>query len=186
MERRDVPAEPRGGVSDLDASQRAAFTAFQRAQKPEDTAICRDERALARLGVAQAGNDVNPSLARRVLARSEGNVFLVPGRGAVCLLCLLLDDEAIMGTTNTELAAEGGHGFISHRPLQQQIRFLGVLPRGGHSPTITRANGETEALATNVDDGYWLATSDDVIAFSWIRSDGTTRHVPFSGSSKLR
>jgi hypothetical protein len=186
MEPPDQPAEPGRGVSDLDASQRAAFAAFQRVQGPDDVAICEDRRALTRLGVAQVGNDVNPSLARHVLARADGSVYLVPGRGAVCLLCLLSDGEAIMGTTNTELAAEGGHGFISRRPPRHEVRFLGVLPSGGHSPTITRANGNTEMLATNSDDAYWLSTGDDVIAFSWIRSDGTTRHVPFSGSSKLR
>jgi hypothetical protein len=178
---REPPAEPDRGVAALDPRQRAVFTAFARPQEPADTVICDDDRGLACLGGHQAGNAVNPSLARRVLTCDQVSMYLLPGRDAVCLLCLLGDEESISGTTSTELAARGGHGFIRRgRPPEGRVTFLGVLPAGAHSPTITRRTGEAEFLALTADDAYWLTTTHDVIAFHWTRADGTVQHAPIS------
>jgi hypothetical protein len=176
----EPPAVPGRGVAALDPRQRAAFAAFARPQAPADTVICDDDRGLARLGGHQAGNAVNPSLARRVLTCDQGSIDLLPGRDAVCLLCLLGDEESISGTTSTELAARGGHGFIRGCPPEGRVTFLGVLPAGAHSPTITRRTGEAEFLALNADDAYWLTTTHDVTDFHWTQADGTVQHVPIS------
>jgi hypothetical protein len=104
------PARPGGGISAVEPAQVAAFGAFRRPVGDADRALCADAVWLGRLGDAQAGNDINPSLARRVYAGSEGSVYVVPGAGALCYIAVGADGGTVIGTTTTAVAAKDGLG----------------------------------------------------------------------------
>jgi hypothetical protein len=78
---RKPPAEPGRGISALESAQIAAFAAFRRPVGDADKAFCADAVALQRLGAAQAGCHINPSLTRSLYAGIEGTIHVVPGAG---------------------------------------------------------------------------------------------------------
>lgn len=166
-------SEPR-----LERGQVAAFRAFQRARTPDDDALSADPAIVSALGP-----DLNPDLSRRVYLGPEGSIDLVPGPGAVCCIVAAAETgERISGTTSTELAARGAHGFTSHRTGKPAI-FRGVLSTGVRSMLIATASGKKVTAAVNADDAYWMAVRDPV-AQTLILHDGTERVILFSGSRR--
>jgi hypothetical protein len=160
----------------LEPEQVVAFRAFRRARTPEDQALSADPAMVSALGA-----DLNADLSRRVYVGLEGSIDLVPGPGAVCCIVAVAGTgERISGTTSTELAARGAHGFTSYRAGKPTL-FRGVLATGVRTMLIATASGKTVTAAVNADDAYWMAVRDPV-AQTLILQDGTERVIPFSRS----
>ena len=158
----------------LEDEQVAAFRAFQRPRTVEDAALSADPDAVSALG-----SDLNADLSRRVYAGREGTIDLVPGPGSVCCIVTVTGTgERISGTTSTELAARGAHGFTSGR-LGEPALLRGVLSTGVRSLRIVTASGDTLTAAVNADDAYWMTIADPVTQTLTLQ-DGTERVIPFS------
>jgi hypothetical protein len=173
---RKPAATPTGGIPAIEPEQVAAFAAFRRLAADTDRALCADADWLGRLGDAQAGHHINPSLARRVYEGSKGSIYLVPGGGAICYIAAAASGETVIGTTTTEVAAQAGLGSV--RGGRNTARtFVGVLPYGGHDLQIVDRTVGPLALPLSPDDGYWITVADPLDMF-WTRRDGTVHHAP--------
>jgi hypothetical protein len=158
----------------LENEQVAAFRAFQRPRTFADAALSADPDALSALGP-----DLNADLSRRVYAGREGTIDLVPGPGRVCCIVTVTGTgERISGTTWTELAAHGAHGFTSGR-LGEPTLFRGVLSTGVRSLRIVTASEDTVTAVVNADDAYWMTISDPVTQTVTLQ-DGTEQLIPLS------
>ena len=153
----------------LEPEQVAAFRAFQRLRALEDEELSADAGAVSALGT-----DLNARLSRRVYTGPEGTIDLVPGRGSVCCIVAVAGTgERISGTTSTELAARGGHGFTSCRRGEPAL-FRGVLSTGARSLRILTASGATVLATVTGDDAYWVQVCDPVTLILTLQ-DGTER-----------
>jgi hypothetical protein len=115
-----------GRLNALEPAHVDAFRAFQRPAGPADQGLS-DQPAAAH----GLGPELSRDLARRVYDGPEGTIDLVPGPGAIC--CVARNPqtgERMAGTTSTELAAHGTHGFIRSGPER--------YPSG--SPAVGRAH----------------------------------------------
>jgi hypothetical protein len=160
-----------GRLDALEPGQMAAFRAFCRPRTAADEALAADSDAVARLG-----RDLNPELSRRVYAGVEGTIALVPGPGTICCVLVVAGtSERISGTTSTELAAGGAHGFISSRGRSATLR--GVLATVVRDLRVVTAAGETITVPVNADDAYWITVVDPVEHILTL-DDGTKRRIP--------
>jgi hypothetical protein len=169
------PARPDGGISAVEPAHIAAFAAFQRPVGDADKALCADADWLGRLGEAQARFDINPSLARRVYAGSQGTVYLVPGAGTLCHISVAANGGMFIGTTLTAAAAKDGlvHVQGGNGPART---LVGVLPAGGHDLRVVDREEGAVAVPLSPDDSYCITVADPVDMF-WTRRDGTTHHA---------
>lgn len=118
---------------------------------------------------------LNLSVGRCVYSGPEGQGYIVPGAGSICFIATGEAIGTIQGETTTELAAAGGHGFISGR-RGRPATFVGVLPAGGQRLEIHDRAGRSIQVPLNADDGYWFQVSDPA-AMLLIRPDGTTKEI---------
>jgi len=170
----DADQETPASFHALEPEQVAAFTAYQRSRTFEDEALSADPAAVSRIGP-----HLNADLSRRVYAGPGGTIDLVPGPGAVCCIVAVAGTgEHISGTTSTELAARGVHGFTSCRRGEPTL-FRGGLSTGARSLLITTASGATVVAAVNGDDAYWVQVAEPV-AQTLTLQDGAERAIPFS------
>lgn len=157
----------------LEPGQIAAFRAFRRPRTVADEALAADSEAVARLG-----RDLSPELSRRVYVGAEGTLELVPGPGIMCCVVAVAGtSERISGTTSTELAAGGAHGFISSRG-GGSVTLRGVLATAVRDLRVVTAAGETITVPVNADDAYWITVVDPVEHILTL-NDGTERRLPF-------
>jgi hypothetical protein len=141
----------------LEPEQVAAFRAFQRPRTAADEALGADPDAVSRLG-----RHLSPELSRRVYAGVEGTIDLVPGPNTICCVVTVAGtSERISGTTSTELAARGAHGFTSGRG-GQSATFRGVLATVVRDLQVVTATGETITVPVNADDAYWITITEPV------------------------
>src|SRR5579871_5393552 len=119
------PADGQHSAHRLDAvepEQVAAFRAFRRPRNLADQAF-RD----AHSATLASSSHLNLDLGRRVYDGGEGTIDLVPGRNMICCVVIVAGTgETISGSTSTELAARGAHGFRSSHP-GRSATFRGVL-----------------------------------------------------------
>ena len=124
------------------------------------------------------GAQLNRDLARRVYEGPEGTIDLVPGPGAIC--CVARNPrtgERMAGTTSTELAARGTHGFITSG-REGSATFVGVLSTGARDLQIVTGSGQAITVSLNADDAYWITVADPIDMIV-TETDGTARHIPF-------
>jgi hypothetical protein len=155
----------------LEPEQVAAFRAFRRPRNLADQALIRDSSA-----ASASRSHLNPDLARRVYHGAEATIDLVPGRDTICCVVTVAGTgEMISGSTSTELAARGAHGFRSSRP-GGSATFRGVLAAGVRDLRIVTAS-EGITVPVNSDDAYWITVSDPIEMILTL-TDGTERHIP--------
>jgi hypothetical protein len=161
-------------IGAVEAHQVAALRAFQR---PTTTA---DRGLMAQPSTASGlPPGMNLNLARRVYAGPEGTIDLVPGPGMIgCVVRVAGTDERTSGSTTTEIVARGAHGFISGGADRSRT-FRGVLGAEVHDLRVVTADGRTEIISVNADDGYWTTIGDPVKAILTL-VDGSEREIPFS------
>jgi hypothetical protein len=150
-----------------DPAQVAAFAAFRRPVVKADHSLTDDPVTASDLRPG-----VDPVLARRVYAGSEGTLDIVPGHGTLTFISIGADDSAVAGQTTTALAARDGLGFVRFMTSHGHT-FVGVLPAGGHDLRIVDRGRHESAGPLSADDGYWITVADP-IAMRWTRPDGTT------------
>jgi hypothetical protein len=163
-----------GRLNALEPAHVDAFRAFQRPAEPADQSLS-DQPAPAH----GLGPELNRDLARRVYEGPEGTIDLVPGPGAIC--CVARNPqtgERMAGTTSTELAAHGTHGFIRSGP-QRATTFVGVLSAAARDLQIITGSGQAITVPVNADDAYWITVADPIDMIV-TKTDGTARHIPFS------
>jgi hypothetical protein len=153
--------------------QTQAFRAFRRPATEAD-------RLPANL-LKRLPSELEPSSARRVCSGNDGQAFIVAGQDSVCFVSVSVTIGNTLGTTTTELAAEGGVGII-HSGAGQPFTFAGVLPTDTQSLEIFDPAGRVLDVPLNVDDGYWVQIPD-AIDMVVTRRDGTKRHIPFGRGS---
>lgn len=181
---REPPAGPAAIVSSEDDAhpdwidvlapgQVTAFRAFQRPLTHLDGVI-RDDPSV----VGKLSPKLNPDLARRGYVSPEGTIDLIPGPNMICCVVTVTGTgERISGSTSTELAARGAHGFTSRR-AGRSATFRGVLAASVRDLRVITASGEVITVLTNEDDAYWITVTDPVdkvLTFT----DGTVQHLPF-------
>jgi hypothetical protein len=88
-----------------DPAQVAAFAAFRRPVVKADHSLTDDPVTASDLRPG-----VDPVLARRVYAGSEGTLDIVPGHGTLTFISIGADGSAVAGQTTTALAARDGLG----------------------------------------------------------------------------
>ena len=163
--------QPPDRLDALEPEQVAAFRAFRRPRDVADQAL-RDGNSAA----SAPGSHLNPDLARRVYDGVEGTIDLVPGRNTICCVVVVAGTgEMISGSTSTELAARGAHGFTSSG-RGRSATFRGVLAASVRHLRIVTAS-EAITVPVNSDDAYWITTTDPVDMILTL-TDGTERHVP--------
>jgi hypothetical protein len=168
------PADGQHSPDRLDAlepEQVAAFRAFRRPQNLADQAFLHDNSA-----ASASRSHLNPDLARRVYDGVEGTINLVPGRNTICCVVIVAGTgEMISGSTSTELAARGAHGFSSSGP-GRSATFRGVLAVSVRDLRIVTAS-EAITVPVNSDDAYWITITDPIDMILTL-TDGTERHIP--------
>ena len=168
----DRDETPTARFDTLEPEQVAAFRAFRRPRTAADEALGADPAAVSRLD-----RHLNPELSRRVYAGVEGTIDLVPGPNAVCCVVTVAGtSERISGTTSTELAARGAHGFISTRG-GQSATYRGVLATVVRDLQVVTAASETITVPVDADDAYWINFTEPVEQIL-ILNDGTRRRLP--------
>jgi hypothetical protein len=160
-------------IEAVEADQVAALRAFRRPPSDIDRGLMTEPSAASGLP-----SGMNLNLARRVYAGPEGTIDLVPGPGLIgCVVRVAGTGERMSGSTTTELVARGAHGFISGGADRPRT-FRGVLGAAVHDLRVTTANGGTEMVPVNTDDGYWTTIGDPVKAILTL-VDGSEREIPF-------
>jgi hypothetical protein len=166
--------QPPDRVEALEPDQVAAFRAFRRPPQSADHAL-RDDRLTASV----LASHLNPDLARRVYDGVEGTIDLVPGRNTTCCIATTAGTgERVSGSTSTELAAQGAHGFTS-TGRGRAATFRGLLAASVRDLRVITASGETITVPVNADDAYWITITDPVDQILTL-TDGTQRHIPFA------
>lgn len=160
-------------IGAVEAEQVAALRAFQRPPSDADRGLMSEPSAASGLPPG-----TNLDLARRVYAGSEGTIDLVPGSGLIgCVVRVAGTGERTSGSTTTEIVARGSHGFISGRGNRSRT-FRGVLGAEVRDLRVVTADGKTEIIPVNADDGYWATIGDPVKAILTL-VDGSEREIPF-------
>ena len=160
-------------IGAVEADQVAALSAFRRPPSHTDRSLMTEPSAASGLPPG-----MNLSLARRVYAGPEGTIDLVPGPGLIgCVVRVAGTGERMSGSTTTGLVARGGHGFISGG-VDRPRTFRGVLGAEVHDLRVITADGGTEMITVNADDGYWTTIVDPVKAILTL-NDGSEREIPF-------
>ena len=161
-------------IEELEPDQVAAFRAFQRVPTKADHGLENDPSAVSALSPS-----MNTNLARRAYAGPEGTIDLVPGPGTIgCVVTVADTGERMSGTTTTELAACGAHGFTSTSFRHgRSAAFRGVLAARVVDLRIITAHGETMTAPVNADDAYWVTVSDPVEAILTL-ADGSKHEIP--------
>jgi hypothetical protein len=165
---------PAGRLDALEPGQVAGFRAFQRPSTSADHALRDNDTAASALAP-----HLNPDLARRVYTGVEGTIDLVPGPNTIC--CVVTGagtGERISGSTSTELAARGAHGFTSSG-RDRSATFRGVLAASVRDLRIITGSGAVITVPVNADDAYWITITDPVDEILTL-TNGTERHIPFS------
>jgi hypothetical protein len=111
-------------VSGYAAAQRAAFPAFARPQTKVDVIPSRVVRGTSMLAQFTG---MNPRLGRRILADAIGTLYLLPGRGRVCMIAV----SAAGLPTGAECAAmfrAAATGFFQLQPAPGTVTVTGVAP----------------------------------------------------------
>ena len=118
------PSQP--AADSVDPALSTDFQVFRRAQRPGE--------ALDGTGPFGA----NLALARRV-DTAAGPLWVVPGRGVVCLRA---DDGVGSGwSCATDGQAAGGSLMLAMRGATEEARLFGLLPDGASQPVLTTASG---------------------------------------------
>ena len=161
-------------IGAVEADQVAALRAFRRPPTTADRGLMAQPSAASGLP-----RGMNLNLARRVYAGPEGTIDLVPGPGLIgCVVRVAGTGERTSGSTTTEIVARGAHGCISGRADRSRT-FRGVLGAEVHDLRVLAADGRTEIIPVNADDGYWTTIGDAVKAILTL-IDGSEREIPFS------
>lgn len=160
-------------IGAVEADQVAALRAFGRPPTTADRGLMAQPSAAWGLPPG-----MNLSLARRVYAGREGTIDLVPGPGLIgCVVRVAGTDERTSGSTTTEIVARGAHGFISGGADRSRT-FCGVLGAEVHDLRVVTADGRTQIIAVNADDGYWITIGDPVKAILTL-IDRSEREISF-------
>ena len=160
-------------IGAVEADQLAALRAFRRPPSDIDRGLTIEPSLASGL---PSGMSLN--LARRVYGGPEGTIDVVPGPGLIgCVVRVAGTGERMSGSTTTEIVARGAHGFISGGADRFRT-FRGVLGAEVHDLRVITADGGTEIVAVNADDGYWTTIGDPVKAILTL-IDGSEREIPF-------
>ncbi len=162
-------------IGAVEADQVAALRAFRRPPSDIDRGLVTEPSAASGLPPG-----MNLKLARRVYAGPEGTIDVVPGPGLIgCVVRVAGTGERISGSTTTELVARGTHGFISGGADRPRT-FRGVLGAEVHDLRVITADGLTEMVPVNADDGYWTTIGDPFKAVLSL-IDGSEREILLFG-----
>jgi len=158
------------GIARPDASQIAAFSAFARAPQSQDLGAT-DPGLLQGLNLAQQQFAVNPSLGRNVYSDASTQIYIYPGRGAMCFGAVSSQTGTTVGCTTTAAAVERGLG--SHLTLGEMSIVQGVLPAGTHDVVVTDAAGRKTAVNLTADGGYVAQLSTPPAKLTYTGRSGT-------------
>lgn len=167
-------------IGAVEADQVAALRAFRRPPSDSDRGLMTEPSAASGLPPG-----MNLNLARRVYTGLEGTIDLVPGPGLIgCVVRVAGTGERMSGSTTTGLVARAAHGFISGGADRPRT-FRGVLGAEVHDLRVVNADGGTEMIPVNADDGYWTTIGDPVKAILRL-TDGSECEIPIfrSGSDR--
>jgi hypothetical protein len=167
------PVPPRPGAviaSAPDPADLASFGILRRPQAAED-------QVPLGLPVALSGaSGANLQLARRAPSHGDGQAWVVPGRGSMCLISSWPAEHSGGANCVPDAAARGGElvteSASGSAPGSEFI--AGLVPDGVGTVTVQLAGGATLTLTVR-ENVYIAAISGDVAAVSFVGPRGAVR-----------
>jgi hypothetical protein len=149
------------------AAQVAAFPAFGRPRAGSDV-VPRSAAAIAKPFAEATG--MNFRLARRILVDKLGALYLIPGRGMVCMLNASPFGRPT-GTVCAVTSRATKHGFFELQQGAGGLTVTGVAPEWARSVTMLTARhaGATARLRTV---GFRLVLPDMPVVVEYMTSAG--------------
>jgi hypothetical protein len=135
------------------------FPCVRRAPKSADA--IKDARVLRGLYHPQQQFAANPSLARNVYSGPDGDVYLVPAQGRLCLVTVGVSTGVTVGCNALSDAIKNGMGTIFTDGTVTTL--AGVYPDGTQDVTITDYTGAKHLVLLGPDNGYWTSVSQPAL-----------------------
>ncbi|MGA2454561.1 MAG: hypothetical protein ABSG93_13670 [Solirubrobacteraceae bacterium] len=163
----DVPPEATGSVATtIESSDLGSFEILRRSQTAADTVLPQDEVAFS------GASGANLALARRVQGLSEGDAWVVPGKGSVCLIA----NGSASCTTNSA-AADGKLVLISGSDKSPGVETVaGVVPDGVGTVSAHLSDGSSQSLAVH-ENVYLARVSGSVTGTSFNGPNGSATNT---------
>jgi hypothetical protein len=164
---------PQAPVQDVSPEQAQQFGVLGTAPTKDD-ALSATAQKLINLGPGPKWG-ANAGLAHRAMSTANGGVYVVPAKGALCLIVDTGQDTA--ASTCGEVArASAGLLMLSVFGENGSATVYGVLPDGASPVTLTTKSGRkgTSSLNGGV---YSISTDERPQSVAWVDGDGRTHTV---------